>query len=109
MTESKNLPISLIGSGALGEGVKELKKHGFKKVFIVVSETLSKRDGFAKLKKELEKSEIDCLFQSREARALGDLGSCCLCSDSFLHLLPVFDFVASYEYFACIFVFIYIV
>jgi len=66
MIESKNLPISLIGSGALSEGVKELKKHGFKKVLIVVSETLSKRDGMISLVTELEKNDIEHHIYTRQ-------------------------------------------
>ncbi|GLI54613.1 hypothetical protein PM10SUCC1_01280 [Propionigenium maris DSM 9537] len=65
MVDKKDLPISLIGSGALGEGVKELKKHGFKKVLIVISETLSKRKSIGILKSELEKQGIDYFIFSR--------------------------------------------
>lgn len=65
MVDKKDLPISLIGSGALGEGVKELKKHGFNKVLIVISETLSKRKSIGILKSELEKQGIDYFIFSR--------------------------------------------
>jgi|GEM_PF-1806630 len=66
MINKKDLPISLIGSGALGEGVKELKKHGFKKVLIVISDTLSKRKSIGILKSELEKHEIEYHLYSRQ-------------------------------------------
>lgn len=66
MIEKNNLPISLIGSGALGEGIKELKKHGFKKVLIVISDTLSKRTSVNTLKLELEKHEIEYHLYSKQ-------------------------------------------
>lgn len=73
MDKTKNLPISLIGSGALNEGIKELKKHNFKKVFIVVSETLSKNVSMSLLKSKLKESEID-YYQFTETNMRADLG-----------------------------------
>lgn len=65
MVDNKDMPISLIGSGALGEGVKEIKKPGYTNVFVVVSETLSKRTGIRMLKSELRNHNIDYHIYSK--------------------------------------------
>lgn len=58
MTEKNNLPISLIGSGALSEGIKELSSLGYKKVFVVISDTLYNEDISKVLLEEFNKNNL---------------------------------------------------
>ncbi len=63
--DKKNIPISLIGSGALKEGIKEIRESGFKKIFIVVSETLLNHHSVEELKKTLVDNNLEYYIFSK--------------------------------------------